>query len=127
MRLGPNRAGPPARAVESSSYCCGGTVMVERVLVVGPKDTISMVDDIAPKGFEIVKALHNSSEMKAALPATNYLVGFVQQYVKPQLYKDAPGLRLVQMLSAGYDRADLAAARQSRFPLCNNGGANSVA
>ena len=40
--------------------------MVERVLVVGPKDTISMVDDLAPKGFEIVKALHNSPEMKAA-------------------------------------------------------------
>jgi len=41
--------------------------MVERVLVVGPKDTISMVDDLAPKGFEIVKALHNSPEQKAAL------------------------------------------------------------
>ena len=27
--------------------------MVERVLVVGPKDTISMVDDLAPKGFEL--------------------------------------------------------------------------
>ena len=33
--------------------------MVERVLVVGPKDCIAMVDDLAPKGFEIVKALHN--------------------------------------------------------------------
>jgi glyoxylate reductase/D-3-phosphoglycerate dehydrogenase len=31
------------------------------------------------------------------------------------------------MLSAGYDRADLAAARKSKVPLCNNGGANSVA
>ena len=55
--------------------------MVERVLVVGPKDTISMVDDLAPKGFEIVKALHNSPEQKAALPGADYFVGFVQQYV----------------------------------------------
>jgi hypothetical protein len=31
-----------------------------RVLVVGPGDTLSMIDDLAPKGFEIVKALHNS-------------------------------------------------------------------
>ena len=93
--------------------------MVERVLVVGPKDTISMVDDLAPKGFEIVKALHNSPEMKAALPDTNYFVGFVQQYVNPQLYKGSPGLKLVQMLSAGYDRADLEAARKSKVPLCN--------
>jgi len=101
--------------------------MVERVLVVGPKDTLSMVDDLAPKGYEIVKALHNSPEQKAALPGTHYFVGFIQQYVTPQLYKDAPHLKLVQMLSAGYDRADLGAARASGVPLCANGGANSVA
>lgn len=101
--------------------------MVERVLVVGPKDCLAMVDDLAPKGFEIVKALHNSPEQKAAIPGTHYFVGFVQQYVTEQLYKDAPHLRLVQMLSAGYDRADLAAAGRSKVPLCNNGGANSVA
>jgi phosphoglycerate dehydrogenase-like enzyme len=51
----------------------------------------------------------------------------VQQYVTQQLYKDAPHLKLVQCLSAGYDRADLEAARKSKVPLCNNGGANSVA
>jgi glyoxylate reductase/D-3-phosphoglycerate dehydrogenase len=100
---------------------------MERVLVVGPGDTLAMVDDLAPKGFEIVKALHNSAEMTAALPGTHYLVGFVQQYVTPQLFADAPGLKLVQMLSAGYDRADLEAARKARVPLCNNGGANAVA
>jgi glyoxylate reductase/D-3-phosphoglycerate dehydrogenase len=102
-------------------------IVMERVLVVGPRDTLAMVDDLAPKGFEIVKALHNSPEMKAALPGTDYLVGFVQQYVTPQLFKDAPKLKLVQLLSAGYDRADLEAARKSKVPLCNNGGANSVA
>ena len=101
--------------------------MVERVLVVGPKDTISMVDDLAPKGFEIVKALHNSPEQKAALPGADYFVGFVQQYVNPQLFKDAPKLKLIQLLSAGYDRADIAAAIKAKVPMCNNGGANSVA
>jgi phosphoglycerate dehydrogenase-like enzyme len=100
---------------------------MERVLVVGPRDTLAMVDDLAPKGFEIVKALRNSPEMKAALPGSDYLVGFVQQDVTPQLYKDAPKLKLVQLLSAGYDRADLEAARRSKVPLCNNGGANAVA
>ena len=101
--------------------------MVERVLVVGPKDTISMVDDLAPKGFEIVKALHNSPEQKAALPGADYFVGFVQQYVNPQLFKDAPKLKLIQLLSAGYDRADIPAAIKAKVPMCNNGGANSVA
>jgi glyoxylate reductase/D-3-phosphoglycerate dehydrogenase len=100
---------------------------MERVLVVGPRDTLAMIDGLAPKGFEIVKALHNSPEMKAALPGTDYLVGFVQQYVTPRLFEDAPKLKLIQMLSAGYDRADLEAVRRSKVPLCNNGGANSVA
>ena len=27
--------------------------------------------------------------MKAALPGTTYFVGFVQQYVTPQLFKDS--------------------------------------
>ena len=101
--------------------------MVERILVVGPKDTLSMVEDNAPKGFEIVKALHNSPEQKAAYPGADYFVGFVQQYVTQQLYKDAPRLKLVQLLSAGYDKADLDAARKSKIPLCANGGANSTA
>jgi len=101
--------------------------MVERVLVVGPKDTLSMVDDLAPKGFEIVKALHNSPEQKAAYAGTHYFVGFVQQYVNEQLYKEAPHLRLIQLLSAGYDRADLKAMNKHKVPMCNNGGANSVA
>ena len=101
--------------------------MVERILVVGPKDCLAMVDDLAPKGFEIVKALSNSPEASSALPGAHYLVGFVQQMVSEQLYKTAPHLRLVQCLSAGYDKADLDAARRSKIPLCNNGGANSVA
>jgi len=101
--------------------------MVERVLVVGPKDTLSMVDDLAPKGFEIVKALHNSPEQKAAYAGADYFVGFVQQYVNPQLFKDAPKLKLIQLLSAGYDRADIPAAIKAKVPMCNNGGANSVA
>src|SRR6201996_414476 len=101
--------------------------MVERILVVGPKDCLAMVDDLAPKGFEITKALSNSPEASSALPGAHYLVGFVQQMVSEQLYKAAPHLRLVQCLSAGYDQADLAAARRSKIPLCNNGGANSVA
>ena len=102
--------------------------MVERVLVVGPKDTLSMVDDLAPKGFEIVKALHNSPEQKAASCGhALLLVGSVQQYVNEQLYKEAPHLRLIQLLSAGYDRADLKAMNKHKVPMCNNGGANSVA
>jgi phosphoglycerate dehydrogenase-like enzyme len=33
----------------------------------------------------------------------------------------------VQLLSAGYDRCDIEAARRAHVPICNNGGANSTA
>jgi phosphoglycerate dehydrogenase-like enzyme len=42
-------------------------------------------------------------------------------------YKAAPKLKLVQLLSAGYDRCDIEAARRAGVPICNNGGANSTA
>ena len=60
-------------------------------------------------------------------PKAAYLVGFADFLVRDELYAVAPKLRLVQVLSAGYDRADLAAARRAGVPLANNGGANSVA
>ena len=93
--------------------------MVERVLVVGPRDTISMVDELAPKGFEIVKALHNSPEMKAALPGADYFVGFIQQYVTPQLFKDAPRLKLIHF-DAHTDRRDIANEGKLPVPDCGN-------
>ncbi|MDE0205836.1 MAG: 2-hydroxyacid dehydrogenase, partial [Candidatus Tectomicrobia bacterium] len=42
-------------------------------------------------------------------------------------YDMAPNLRLVQLISAGYDRLDVEAARGARVPVSNNGGSNSVA
>jgi glyoxylate reductase/D-3-phosphoglycerate dehydrogenase len=43
------------------------------------------------------------------------------------LYQAGPNLRLIQLLSAGYDRADIPAAQQAGVPISNNGGANAVA
>jgi phosphoglycerate dehydrogenase-like enzyme len=41
-------------------------------------------------------------------------------------YRAAPKLRLVQLLSAGYDAVDIEAARRAKVPVSNNGGANAV-
>jgi glyoxylate reductase/D-3-phosphoglycerate dehydrogenase len=48
------------------------------------------------------------------MPGADYFVGFVQQYVSPQLFKDAPKLKLIQLLSAGYDRAGHSGAIKPR-------------
>src|SRR5437879_2219839 len=56
-----------------------------------------------------------------------YLVGFARTNLGNDFYRAAPRLKLVQLVSAGYDRVDVEAARKAKVPVCNNGGANSIA
>src|SRR5213080_5425344 len=56
-----------------------------------------------------------------------YLVGFARESLGPEFYRGATKLKLIQLISAGYDRLDIAAARQAKVPVANNGGSNSVA
>ncbi|MBT5192289.1 MAG: lactate dehydrogenase [Rhodospirillaceae bacterium] len=83
--------------------------------------------DLAPKGFDLIIAEARSAEYTAALAEAEYLVGFVDMLVDDQLYESGPNLRLIQLLSAGYDRADIPAAQRAGVPISNNGGANAVA
>jgi phosphoglycerate dehydrogenase-like enzyme len=54
-------------------------------------------------------------------------VGFPRAELNGEFFKAAPGLKLVQLISAGYDRLDVAAAKRAGVPVANNGGSNSVA
>ena len=83
--------------------------------------------ETVPAGFGLEVFSGAGPELDRALGRAGYLVGFVDGMVDSALFEKAPGLRLVQLLSAGYDRADLAAARRAGVPIANNGGSNSVA
>ena len=82
---------------------------------------------MAPAGIELTICAGDSAEYHAALGVAEYLIGYVDLAVRDELYAAAPNLKLIQMLSAGYDRADIDAARRAGVPLCNNGGANAIA
>lgn len=97
------------------------------VFVTDFPDAADVAREMAPSGFELVIAPARSAEYKEAMREAEYLVGFVDMLVDEELYGDAPKLKLVQLLSAGYDKADIAAARRGGVPVANNGGANSVA
>jgi glyoxylate reductase/D-3-phosphoglycerate dehydrogenase len=97
------------------------------VFVTEYPDAADVAREMAPSGFELVVAAARSAEYKQAMRDAEYLVGFVDMLVDEELYKTGPRLKLIQLLSAGYDRADLAAARKAGVPIANNGGANSVA
>jgi phosphoglycerate dehydrogenase-like enzyme len=82
---------------------------------------------LAPVGFELVEVSAGSPELLAAMPEADYLIGLGDRSMNDAFYARAKKLRLVQLLSAGYDRCDIEAARRAGVPICNNGGANSVA
>ena len=82
---------------------------------------------LAPAGFDFVITDAYSEEYNKSLNDAEYLVGFVDMLVDEDLYRAGPNLKLIQLLSAGYDRADIEAARRAGVPIANNGGANAIA
>ena len=101
--------------------------MTSRIVLVAPADAHELAREMAPSGFELVITHPASPDYAAAVGEAEYLVGFVDMLVKEALYRAAPRLKLIQLLSAGYDRADIKAARRAGVPIANNGGANAVA
>ncbi len=101
--------------------------MAKIILNDSPSNEISVALEMIPPNLEMVVAKPGSPEFKAALPDAVCLVGFGDRTMDDAFYKSAPNLKLVQLLSAGYDRCDIEAARRAGVPICNNGGANSTA
>lgn len=83
--------------------------------------------EMVPSGFELVEVKAGSPELAAAMPGCDYLVGLGDASMGDAFFAAAPRLKLIQLLSAGYDKCDIGAARRAGIPICNNGGANSVA
>ena len=92
-----------------------------------PLNEMTIARDLLPPSLEAVMAKHGSPEFNAALEDAECLVGFGDGTMDDAFYARAPKLKLVQLLSAGYDRIDIEAARRACVPVCNNGGANSTA
>lgn len=87
-------------------------------------DVITIARQMLPPGFEL--RLVPSEELSQALRDADYLMGFIGPLDDATLAA-APRLKLVQLLSVGYDRFNLAGARAARIPVAVNGGANAIA
>src|ERR1044072_4658840 len=100
--------------------------MAPKILVSCPSaEVANIARDMAPKGFETV-VVHNDAEVVSNLPGVEYMITYPHIPMRDEFYKAVPKLRLVQLLSAGYDNVDLEAARRAKVPLSNNGGANAL-
>ena len=82
---------------------------------------------MVPEGYDLQVGDVSAADLLRTIGDAEYFMGFARGGMGPDFYRAAPRLKLVQLLSAGYDRLDLNAARQARVPVANNGGANSVA
>lgn len=101
--------------------------MIPRIIVVAPSaDVGEIAREMAPAGFDLVVATRDGPELAAALPDAQYVVCYPNLPMREDFYRAAPKLRLVQLLSAGYDSVDLAAAQRAKVPVSNNGGANAI-
>jgi phosphoglycerate dehydrogenase-like enzyme len=102
--------------------------MASRILF-APSQPAAILDiarSLTPPGFELVMADPGTPQFYQAAADAEYYLGLARQ-MGGEFFRSAPRLRLVQLLSAGYDRVDVEAARKAGVPVANNGGANAIA
>ncbi len=102
--------------------------MAPRIVVVPPShaEIAEIARTMAPSGFELVVARSEPGELLPAMATAEYIVCYPNVASNDAFYKNAPKLKLYQLLSAGYDDVDLDAAGRAKVPVCNNGGANAI-
>lgn len=92
-----------------------------------PPSIMDVAHAMAPADFEFQVIAQDDPGFAQAIQDADYFMGFPREHMGQSFYDMAPNLKLVQLISAGYDRLDVDAARQARVPVSNNGGSNSVA
>lgn len=98
-----------------------------KVLLVPPsEETGELARQLAPSHIDLVLAQPGTDTFDKALPDVEYMICYPNVKMPAAFYKSAPKVRLVQLLSAGYDAVDIEAARRAKVPVSNNGGANAI-
>ena len=98
-------------------------------ILFAPKQTDAVMEiarSLTPPGFELVVAEPGTPEFYEAAPAAEFYLGLARQ-MGGEFFRSATKMRLVQLISAGYDHVDIEAARKAKVPVANNGGANAIA
>jgi phosphoglycerate dehydrogenase-like enzyme len=103
--------------------------MSQPVIVFAPllePDVRAIADELRPAELAFVNVA--AEDVPAAIQDAEYLCGFIGPIDSAVLVDAAAKrLKLVQLMSAGYDRFNLDGARAARLPVAVNGGANAIA
>jgi len=101
---------------------------VAKILFAPKQDPVVMeiARSLTPPGFELVEVDFGTPQFIEAAADAEFYMGLARN-MGGEFFRSAPKLKLVQLLSAGYDRVDIEAARKAKVPVSNNGGANAIA
>ena len=99
-----------------------------KILFAPKQDPVVMeiARSLTPPGFELVEVDFGTPQFIEAAADAEFYMGLARN-MGGEFFRSAPKLKLVQLLSAGYDRVDIEAARKAKVPVSNNGGANAIA
>ena len=86
---------------------------------------LDVMRQLAPAGQEVRTVERNAGDFAEVMRDTDYLVGYADKEMDDAFYKNASSLKMMQLISAGYDKANIEAAERAGVAICNNGGANS--
>ena len=90
----------------------------------GPRT--DLIKSLAPPDVEVTLVdLQLPEEEKNALCRDADAI--ISSQVSTDLLRQCPNVKLIQTLSAGFDRLDLQAIGEMGIPIANNGGANAIA
>ena len=84
--------------------------------------------DQAPTHIETTIARHNIalSEKQALVQDAEYLILFRPNQIEEDVLRASPGLKLLQLVSAGFEHIDLDLCKSLGLAVANNGGTNSI-
>src|SRR5207249_10943397 len=69
-----------------------------------PAPLVEIARSLLPADFDLQVVDQGTPEFDAAIKDAEYLTGFTRSSMGPDFYRGAPKLKLIQLISAGYDR-----------------------
>jgi phosphoglycerate dehydrogenase-like enzyme len=94
-------------------------------LINNPMHDLEILRQLTPAGLNVTVVERRGDNFSQVLRDTQYLVGYADKEMDDAFYENAKSLKLIQLISAGYDKVNIEAAERAGVAVCNNGGANS--
>src|SRR5262245_42912775 len=92
-----------------------------------PDPIMDIARAMVTAGYEKVVSEHDDPNFLTIVERDEYYSDLPRAGMSDAFFRAGTKLKLVQLISAGYDRIDVPAAKTAGVPIANNGGANSVA